>query len=180
RQAFSPSDLRGKVVAVPGTLTSACLALRLFAGEVETKVVPFDEIPSHVLAGESDLGLLIHEGQLTYARSGLHKVVDLGEWWKVETGLPLPLGVNLVRKDLGETRCRQLARLLRDAIDYSLAHREEALTYAMQFGRGLERGLADRFVGMYVNDLTRDAGSAGRRAIGEVLGRGHLAGAAAG
>ena len=175
REEFSPADLRGKVVAIPGALTSACLALRLFAGEVETRVVPFDEIPAHLLEGKSDAGLLIHEGQLTYARSGLHKVVDLGEWWKEETGLPLPLGVNLVRKDLGEERCRQLARLLREAIDHSLAHREEALTYAMQFGRGLERGLADRFVGMYVNDLTRDAGSAGRRAIAQFLDRGHAA-----
>ncbi|HEV8375542.1 MAG TPA: MqnA/MqnD/SBP family protein [Candidatus Polarisedimenticolia bacterium] len=172
---LSPSDLKGKMVAIPGELTSACLALRLYAGDVETKVVPFDEIPSHLLQGKSDAGVLIHEGQLTYARSGLHKVVDLGEWWKRETGLPLPLGVNLVRKDMGEARCKQVARLLRDAIEYSLAHREKALTYAMQFGRGLERELTDRFVGMYVNDLTREAGSSGRRAIAQFLERGHAA-----
>ena len=176
RHPVSANDLPGKLIAVPGTLTSAFLALRLFAGEVKTTVVPFDQIPGFVLQGKADLGLLIHEGQLTYAGAGLHKVADLGEWWKGETGLPLPLGVNLVRKDLGEDRCRQVARLLRQAIEYSLAHREEALTYAMQFGRGLERGLADRFVGMYVNDLTRDAGSSGRRAIAEFLDRGHRCG----
>jgi len=169
-------ELQGSVVAVPGTLTSAYLALRLFAGEVTTRTVPFDEIPEHVLAGKSDFGLLIHEGQLTYRAMGLHPIADLGSWWKEETGLPLPLGVNLVRKDLGAARCRQVARLLREAIDYSLAHRDEALTYAMQFGRGLERGLTDRFVGMYVNDLTREAGSSGRKAIALFLERGHAAG----
>jgi 1,4-dihydroxy-6-naphthoate synthase len=173
---MSVADLPGKLIAVPGTLTSAFLALRLFAGDVRTTVVPFDQIPDFVLQGKADLGLLIHEGQLTYAHSGLHKVADLGEWWKRETGLPLPLGVNVIRKDLGEARCRQVARWLKDAIEYSLSHREEALTYAMQFGRGLERSLADRFVGMYVNDLTRDAGSSGRRAIAEFLDRGHRAG----
>jgi len=176
RQPMGASDLPGKLIAVPGTLTSAYLALRLFAGEVKTTVVPFDRIPDFVLQGKSDLGLLIHEGQLTYASSGLHKVVDLGAWWKDETGLPLPLGVNVIRKDLGEERCRQVARMLRDAIEFSLSHRDEALTYAMQFGRGLERNLADRFVGMYVNDLTRDAGSSGRRAIAEFLDRGYRAG----
>jgi len=176
RHPMGASDLPGKLIAVPGTLTSAYLALRLFAGEVKTTVVPFDRIPDFVLQGKSDLGLLIHEGQLTYASSGLHKVVDLGAWWKDETGLPLPLGVNVIRKDLGEERCRQVARMLRDAIEFSLSHRDEALTYAMQFGRGLERNLADRFVGMYVNDLTRDAGSSGRRAIAEFLDRGYRAG----
>jgi 1,4-dihydroxy-6-naphthoate synthase len=164
------------VVAVPGTLTSAYLALRLHSGEFTHKVVPFDEIPERVLDGTADAGLLIHEGQITYAGAGLTKVADLGEWWKKETGLPLPLGVNLVRKDLGPERCRQAARLLRRAIEYSLSHRDEALAYAMQFGRGLDRDLTDRFVGMYVNDLTRDAGSPGRRAIAEFLERGHLCG----
>jgi|GEM_PF-29260 len=173
---MAASDLPGKLIAVPGTLTSAYLALRLFAGEVRTTVVPFDQIPDFVLQGKADLGLLIHEGQLTYAHSGLHKVADLGEWWKRETGLPLPLGVNVIRKDLGEVRCRQVARWLRTAIEFSLSHRDEALTYAMQFGRGLERHLADRFVGMYVNDLTLDAGSSGRRAIAEFLDRGHRGG----
>ena len=146
-------------MAVPGTLTSAYLALRLHSGEFTHKVVPFDEIPQRVLDGTVHAGLLIHEGQITYAGAGLRKLCDLGEWWKKETGLPLPLGVNLVRKDLGVERCRQAARLLRRAIEYSLSHREEALAYAMQFGRGLDRDLTDRFVGMYVNDLTRDAGS---------------------
>jgi 5,8-dihydroxy-2-naphthoate synthase len=176
RRPMTAQDLPDKLIAIPGTLTSAYLALRLFAGEVKTTVVPFDQIPDFVLQGKSDLGLLIHEGQLTYAAAGLYKVADLGAWWKAETGLPLPLGVNVIRKDLGEERCRQVARMLRDAIEYSLSHREEALTYAMQFGRGLERSLADRFVGMYVNDLTRDAGSSGRRAIAEFLERGHSAG----
>jgi len=137
--------------------------------------VPFDRIPAEVLAGTVDAGLLIHEGQLTYAGAGLHRVVDLGEWWRGETGLPLPLGVNVIRKDLGEKRCLQVADLLRRAVEYALAHREEALEYARRFGRGLSRELTDRFVGMYVNDLTRDAGTRGRRAIAEFLRRGHEA-----
>ena len=169
-------SLAGKVVAVPGTLTSAFLALRLHSGDFIPKVVPFDQIPERVAEGSVDAGLLIHEGQLTYAGAGLLKVADLGEWWRAETGLPLPLGVNLVRKDLGEDRCRQVARLLRRAVDYALDHRPEALTYAMQFGRGLARDLTDRFVGMYVNELTRDAGETGRRAITLFLERGHRAG----
>ncbi len=176
RDPIPGGRLSGKVVAVPGTLTSAYLALRLHSGEFEHEVVPFDEIPRRVLDGAVDAGLLIHEGQITYEAEGLRKIADLGEWWRKETGLPLPLGVNLVRKDLGEERCRQTARLLLRAIDYSLSHREEALSYAMQFGRGLDRGLTDRFVGMYVNDLTREAGSRGRRAIAEFLNRGHLCG----
>jgi 1,4-dihydroxy-6-naphthoate synthase len=176
RDPLPPEGLAGKTVAVPGTLTSAYLALRLHSGEFTHRVVPFDQIPDRVLDGSADAGLLIHEGQITYAGAGLRKVADLGEWWKRETGLPLPLGVNLVRKDLGPDRCRQAARLLQRAINYSLSHREEALTYAMDFGRGLARDLTDRFVGMYVNDLTRDAGSPGRRAIAEFLERGHRAG----
>jgi 1,4-dihydroxy-6-naphthoate synthase len=176
RDPLPAGSLSGKVVAVPGTLTSAYLALRLHSGEFDHRVVPFEEIPARVLDGSVDAGLLIHEGQLTYSREGLLKAADLGEWWKRETGLPLPLGVNLVRKDLGIDRCRQAARLLRRAIDHSLSHREEALNYAMEFGRGLERELTDRFVGMYVNDFTRDAGSPGRRAINQFLERGHRAG----
>ena len=176
RDPLPPGGLAGRVVAVPGTLTSAYLALRLHSGEFEHRVVPFDQIPEMVLSGTVDAGLLIHEGQITYGRAGLKKISDLGEWWKKETGLPLPLGVNLVRKDLGPDRCRQVARLLRRAIDYSLSHREEALAYAMQFGRGLERDLTDRFVGMYVNELTRDSGPQGRRAIAELLERGRRCG----
>jgi 5,8-dihydroxy-2-naphthoate synthase len=176
REPIAPGDLAGKTVAVPGTLTSAFLALRLHSGDFRHRVVPFDEIPARVLDGSADAGLLIHEGQITYAGAGLVKLADLGEWWKRTTGLPLPLGVNLVRKDLGPDRCRQTARLLRRAIDYALSHREEALTYAMDFGRGLERGLTDRFVGMYVNEFTRDAGPSGREAIARFLARGHGAG----
>lgn len=176
RTPLAAPDLAGRVVAIPGTLTSAALALRLFAGEVRSVVVPFDRIPDYVREGKSDAGLLIHEGQLTYAQEGLHKVADLGAWWKMETGLPLPLGVNLIRKDLGEERCRQVARLLRSAIGYALAHRDEALEYAMQFGRGLKRDLTDRFVGMYVNDLTLETESAGRQAITLFLERGFRAG----
>jgi 1,4-dihydroxy-6-naphthoate synthase len=176
RGPLPAGGLSGKVVAVPGTLTSAYLALRLQAGVFTHKVVPFDEIAARVLDGSVDAGLLIHEGQITYAGVGLSRITDLGAWWKRETGLPLPLGVNLVRKDLGADRCRQAARLLRRAIDHSLSHREEALTYAMGFGRGLERTLTDRFVGMYVNDLTREAGPTGRQAIAEFLERGHRAG----
>jgi 5,8-dihydroxy-2-naphthoate synthase len=176
REPMTAADLPGKLVAVPGTLTSAFLALRLFAGEIRHTVVPFDRIPDAVSSGLCDVGLLIHEGQLTYRGAGLHLLADLGEWWKTMTDLPLPLGVNLVRKDLGTERCRQVSRILRKAIDYSLAHRPEALKYAMEFGRGLERDLTDRFVGMYVNDLTLDAGSRGRRAIAEFLDRGHKIG----
>jgi 1,4-dihydroxy-6-naphthoate synthase len=166
----------GAVVGVPGTLTSAFLALRLFAGEFAHRVLPFDRIPERVLDGTVDAGLLIHEGQLTYSGAGLVEIVDLGEWWRQQTALPLPLGVNIVRKDLGADRCRLIARLLRASVDYALTHREEALGYAMRFGRGLQRGLADRFVGMYVNERTRDMGPEGRRAIAEFLDRGHRAG----
>ena len=176
RSPLSPDDLTRKVVAVPGTLTSAYLALCLHSGDFEHRVVPFDRIPEQVLAGTVDAGLLIHEGQLTYAGSGLHRVLDLGEWWRGETGLPLPLGVNVIRKDLGEECCRQVADLLRRAVEYALSHREEALDYARRFGRGLSRELTDQFVGMYVNDLTRDAGTRGRKAIAEFLLRGHEAG----
>jgi len=176
RAPLSPADLSGRVVAVPGTLTSAYLALRLHSGDFEYRVVPFDQIPERVLDGSVDAGLLIHEGQLTYARSGLHRVADLGAWWRDETGLPLPLGVNLVRKDLGEERCRKVGRLLRSAVDHALDHRSEALAYAGEFGRGISRELTDRFVGMYVNDLTRDVGDRGRKAIARFLDRGYRAG----
>jgi 1,4-dihydroxy-6-naphthoate synthase len=176
RAPMAAADLRGSRIAVPGTLTSAYLAMRLYQREFEPVVVPFDEIPDAVLEGRAPAGLLIHEGQLTYARSGLHKVVDLGEWWKAETGLPLPLGGNAVRKALGLERITAIADVLRESIAFGLKHRAEALTYAEGFGRGLERPLADRFVGMYVNDLTLDYGDRGRRAVRVFLERGRSAG----
>jgi 1,4-dihydroxy-6-naphthoate synthase len=176
REPLPPDRLSGKTIAVPGTLTSAFLALRLYAGEFEYRVVPFDGIPQAVAEGTVDLGLLIHEGQLTYAGAGLHRVADLGEWWGKETGLPLPLGVNLVRKDLGPERCRRISRVWRRSIEHALGNRDAALTYALDFGRGLSRPLADRFVGMYVNELTRDPGERGRRAIALFLERGHQCG----
>ena len=164
RRPVRPEEARGRRVAVPGVLTTAALALRLWDASLEHVVIPFDRIMDAVMAGEVDAGLIIHEGQVTYASVGLHKVVDLGEWWTGETGLPLPLGGNVIRKDLGPDLMRRISRLLRDSIQYALAHRQEALDYAMQFGRDLDRRLADRFVGMYVNDLTLDYGERGRAA----------------
>jgi 1,4-dihydroxy-6-naphthoate synthase len=175
-------ELRTMRIAVPGTLTSAYLALRLYAGgEVRHTVVPFDEIIRAVQAGEYrgdpiDAGLIIHEGQLTYADQGLSLIIDLGQWWHGETGLPLPLGANAIRRDLGAETIRDVVRLLRESIQYGLAHREEALEYAMQFGRDLDRGRADRFVGMYVNDWTLDVGPRGREAVRQFLRRGHAEG----
>jgi len=168
----------GLTFAVPGTMTSAFLALRLYLGDsFEFKVVPFDRILDVVAAGETDAGLVIHEGQLTYADSGLKNLADLGIWWGERTGgLPLPLGGNVVRKDLGTRVMRDLTRVMRDSIDYGLENREAALEYALGFGRGLDDRLADRFVGMYVNDLTRDYGERGRRAIERFLAEGAEAG----
>ncbi|MBI1849621.1 MAG: ABC transporter substrate-binding protein [Planctomycetes bacterium] len=165
------ASVKGRTVAIPGMLTSAWLALRLFEPDVRPIVVPFDRIPKAVQDGDADVGLLIHEGQLTYAAQGLHRIADLGAWWKETTGLPLPLGGNAIRKDLGPDAHRQLSRILRESITYGLAHRDEALEHAMRWGRGLERGLTDRFVGMYVNDWTLDYGEVGRRAIETFLGR---------
>ena len=176
RSAVGIDDLKQMTIAIPGTLTSAALALRLALGEVRTEVVPFDRILDRVARGEVDAGLLIHEGQLTYAAAGLHRIIDLGEWWKRETGLPLPLGGNAVRRDLGEQTVRSLGRLLRASIEHGLDHREAALTYALDYGRGLERPMADRFVGMYVNDYTLDYGDKGRRAVELFLQRGYEAG----
>jgi len=173
RRPVRPEEARGRRVAVPGVLTTAALALRLWDASLEHVVIPFDRIMDAVMAGEVDAGLIIHEGQVTYASVGLHKVVDLGEWWTGETGLPLPLGGNVIRKDLGPDLMRRISRLLRDSIQYALAHREEALDYAMQFGRDLDRRLADRFVGMYVNDLTLDYGERGRAAVRRLLTVGH-------
>ncbi|HEX2504045.1 MAG TPA: MqnA/MqnD/SBP family protein [Miltoncostaeaceae bacterium] len=174
-----PAELPRLRVAVPGRLTSAFLELQLAVGRIdEPLITPFDRVLDAVEAGEADAGLVIHEGQLTYARQGLRPVLDLGEWWHDLTGgLPLPLGANAVRRDLdeGDTLPR-LSRLLRDSIAYGLDHRAGALAHAERFGRGLDRGLADRFVGMYVNDRTLDYGEDGRAAVAELLRRGHEAG----
>ncbi len=175
-QPIAPEDLAGKTVAIPGTLTTAYLALKLFAPDVETRVVPFDQILDEVVAGRAEAGLIIHEGQLTYGGSGLHKILDLGEWWKRETDLPLPLGANAVRRDLGDEMMKTLTVLVRETVRYSLDHREEALAHAMSFARGMGQGIADRFVGMWVNDMTLDCGERGRHAVQTLLDRGHDAG----
>jgi 1,4-dihydroxy-6-naphthoate synthase len=166
----------GRVVAVPGELTTAFLALKLYQPAVRHVVVPFDEIEDYVIAGRADAGVLIHEGQLTYGDRGLHLWVDLGEWWHDETGLPLPLGGNAVRRDLGEPLMRDIARDLKASIEYGLTHRAEALAHASAYSRGLDTARTDRFVGMYVNDFTVDYGATGRRAVAELLDRAHRAG----
>jgi 1,4-dihydroxy-6-naphthoate synthase len=176
REPMSPETLRGKRIAVPGKLTTAVLALGLWRPGLDQVVVPFDQIPDAVLARRVDAGLIIHEGQVTFRKQGLHKIVDLGEWWGTETGLPLPLGGNAIRKDLGADRIRRVSRLLRESIQYGLAHREDALSHAMRYGRDLDRPLTDRFVGMYVNDWTLDYGARGREAVRLLLQRGHAAG----
>ncbi len=176
REPLAPAEIRGRLVAVPGMLTSATLALRLFAPGVATRVVPFDRILEAVQAGRADVGLVIHEGQLTFSGFGLSKLLDLGAWWKQETGLPLPLGGNAVRRDLGAETMARLTRLVRETVRYSLAHRAEALAHAMSFARGMETGVADRFVGMWVNEMTLDCGERGRRAVQLLLDKGHAAG----
>ena len=178
RTALAVDELPRVTFAVPGTLTSAFLALRLFlGGNFSYKVVRFDRILEAVRSGQADAGLIIHEGQLTYGDHRLQLVADLGVWWAERTGgLPLPLGGNVVRKDLGAAPMQRLTGILRDSIDYGLEHRDKALDYAMDFGRGLDRGLTDRFVGMYVNDLTRDYGERGSRAIERLLEEGRAAG----
>jgi 1,4-dihydroxy-6-naphthoate synthase len=159
-----------KVIAIPGTLTTAFLALRLFEPDVKYKVVPFDEILEEVQKGNYDAGLLIHEGQLTYREMGLHKVLDLGEWWLKETGLPLPLGGNVIKRDLGKRMMDRVASDIKKSIQYGLDHREEAMAYAIQFSRGLDTQRVDRFIGMYVNELTLDYGNQGRQAVKKLLG----------
>jgi 1,4-dihydroxy-6-naphthoate synthase len=176
REPLEPEAVGGVTVAVPGILTTAYLALRLFAPGVKTRVVPFDRIMSEVRERRADVGLIIHEGQLTFGGEGLHKVVDLGAWWKEETGLPLPLGGNAVRRDLGPDLMKRLTRLVRDTVRYSLDHRKDALEYAMSFARGMDPAVADRFVGMWVNDMTVEMGERGRRAVQTFLDRGHEAG----
>jgi 1,4-dihydroxy-6-naphthoate synthase len=165
RETWGQKALSGKKIAVPGTLTTAYLALKLFQSDFQAVVIPFDQIMDAVQTGVADAGLLIHEGQLTYASHKLHKIVDLGEWWNQSTGLPLPLGGNVVRRDLGKEDIREISRLLRESIQYALTHREEALGYAMQYARDLDVATADRFVGMYVNERTLDYGADGRRAV---------------
>ena len=172
RRPMTLDEARGAIIAIPGTLTTAYLALQLGLGkEVATRVVPFDQILPSVLDGRFEVGLIIHEGQLYYPERGLHQVVDLGQWWFEQTGLPLPLGGNVVRRDLGEATVRQIARLLKPSIQYALDHRAEALAYALTYARGLDPALADRFVGMYVNEWTVDYGPVGREAVRTLLKR---------
>jgi 1,4-dihydroxy-6-naphthoate synthase len=172
-----PSSLKGVRVAIPGELTTAFLSLRLFDPDVEYVVMPFDQIQDKVHSGAVQAGLLIHEGQLTYAEEGLKKIVDLGEWWADRTGgLPLPLGGNVIKRDLGATHINALSRLLHDSIAFGLKNRDEAVQYSMQFGRGLDRARTDRFVGMYVNELTLDYGERGRQAVKRLLGDAEAAG----
>ena len=176
RAPMTKTEVRGKRIAIPGPLTTAYLALRLYEPEFTPVPTPFDEIEDVVLAGEVDAGLLIHEGQLTFGDRGLHLVADMGDWWFEETGLPLPLGGNVVRKDLGPELTKKISRHLRASIAYGLEHRSGALDHAMQYARGLERGRADTFVGMYVNDWTLDYGARGREAVRRLLERGVGAG----
>src|SRR6266540_3592834 len=184
RRPLTVSDLPGARIAVPGTLTTAFLALRLLLAEpgvaqdppLAYEVVPFDQIIGAVAEGRFDAGLIIHEGQLTFQNQGLPLVVDLGVWWQERTGLPLPLGGNAVRRDLGTDTIRQISRLLKESIRYALDHRDDALAYALAYARDMDKALADRFVGMYVNDWTLDYGPRGREAVRRLLDEGHQAG----
>jgi 1,4-dihydroxy-6-naphthoate synthase len=173
RDRIPLDQLRGVRVAVPGTLTTAYLTLKLFAPEIETVTVPFDKIIPEVVAGNFAAGLIIHEGQLTYAASGLHKVIDLGQWWRKETGLPLPLGGNAIRRSLGEDVMLTVTHALRESIQHALDHREAALDYSMQFARDLDPALANRFVSMYVNERTLQYGEDGKEAIRRLLTTGY-------
>ena len=177
REPMTKEQLAGVRVTVPGRMTTAFLVLRMYIGDFEYREAPFDRILDQVLEGRADAGLVIHEGQLTYGLRGLEKVVDLGEWWLLETGLPLPLGVNAARRDLGEEALRELSAVLAESIRAGLENRQDALAYAGQFGRGLDPELTDRFVGMYVNELTQDYGDEGRSAVAELLRRGEQIGA---
>ena len=164
------TGVKGRRIAIPGTLTTAYLALRIYEPDFEYVIVPFDQIEAFVAAGNADAGLLIHEGQLTYADSGLRKIVDLGEWWADRTGgLPLPLGGNIIRRDLGPEMIARVSKLLHDSIAYALSHRKEAVEYAQQFGRGLDKDRTDTFVGMYVNDLTLGYGDRGRKGVERLM-----------
>lgn len=177
RGPVSRADLAGAEIVVPGAMTTAFLTLRLVLDGFRYRELPFDEIPDEVASGRADVGLLIHEGQLTFEDYGLVKVLDLGEWWLLETGLPLPLGVNVIRRDLGDDVLLEVSAILREAIQCGLDHRAEALEYALQFGRGIDAAVADRFVSMYVNELTQDYGDEGRKAVTELLRRGEGLGA---
>ena len=175
-RSFTTTEIKNKKIAVPGKLTTAYLALQLFAPGIEVDVVPFDQIIPQILEGKYEAGLIIHEGQLTYDKSGLHRIVDLGKWWHKVTGLPLPLGGNAIRRSLGPETMAGVTQALRESIQYAIDHREEALAYAMQFARDLDPQLADKFVGMYVNERTLDYGDDGREAVRRLLDMGHKAG----
>jgi 1,4-dihydroxy-6-naphthoate synthase len=177
RRELSLAELAEAEIVVPGTMTTSYLTLRLVLGGFRYRELPFAEIPDEVASGRAEAGLLIHEGQLTFADYGLVKVLDLGEWWLLETGLPLPLGVNVVRRDLGDDVLCDVAGVLGEAIQVGLDNRAEALEYALQFGRGIDAAVADRFVSMYVNELTQDYGDEGRKAVTELLQRGEALGA---
>ncbi len=169
-------EIKHHKIAVPGTMTTAYLTLKLFAPDIVTEVVPFDEIIPKVLEGKFEAGLIIHEGQLTFNKAGLHKILDMGKWWRDQTGLPLPLGGNAIRRELGPEMIASCCNALRDSIQYALDNREEALQYAMQFARDLEPQMADKFIGMYVNERTLDYGNDGREAITKLLDMGYAAG----
>ena len=177
REELKRGQLQSLEIAVPGRMTTAFLVLRLYLGDFRFREVPFDQILYEVKSGRADAGLLIHEGQLTYETEGLQKAVDLGEWWLLETGLPLPLGINVARRDLGPDVLHELSEVLHESIQAGLDHRAEAMEYALGFGRGLDTELADRFVGMYVNEYTCDYGEEGRQAVTELLRRGEELGA---
>ena len=176
KEPMQREDLGGKKIAIPGKMTTAYLTLRLCQPDFDPEVVQFDQILPYVQEGNADAGLIIHEGQLTYSRAGLHKVVDLGEWWHEETGLPLPLGANAIRQDLGAEKIRRVTALIKQSIQYSLEHREGGLAYAMNYARDMETELADRFVGMYVNDYTLDYGEKGRAGVRALMERGYKCG----
>ena len=176
RREMSADELKRAHIAIPGELTTAFLTLRLALGEFRYDVIPFDQIFDAVRNGTVEAGLIIHEGQLTYSQQGFKKVLDLGEWWFDRTSLPLPLGVNGIRKDLGQALCSRISRYLQQSIDYALEHRKEALLYAMQFSRGTSEPLADQFVGMYVNHFTQNFGDRGRESLRRLLQEGHAAG----
>ena len=173
---FTQDEIKTRKIAIPGKLTTAYLALELFAPGIAVEIVPFDQIIPQILEGKHEAGLIIHEGQLTYDKSGLHRVIDLGRWWQKVTGLPLPLGGNAIRRSLGADTMTSVGHALRESIQYGIDHREEALAYAMQFARDLDTQQADKFVGMYVNERTLDYGDDGREAVRRLLDMGHKAG----